>query len=184
MPARTTLALEWVPAPGLVANAYFTVVEALQRLEEPIQEIIELFASELDMNFFMEGRPTKWEALSEKTIKNKILEQIDSDTKGELRRGEFDPQAAADMFAYISKDFKILQRTTELYQKASSPEAWSVRSSGNEVVAWLADYPSYGDFHVEGTKFMPARDWTYISEEAQQEAEQILFDFVTEGWEG
>jgi phage gpG-like protein len=73
----------------------------------------------------------------------------------------------------------ILQDSGALHDAASNADSWAISVSGQSAVAALAA-PSYGRFHLTGTRHIPERPWDYISPEAEAESDEILLDWIEE----
>jgi len=179
MPARIALNVSWVPMPQLVAQTYFLSAERARDLETPMKEAVSLFGSEIDMNFQVEGRPEKWEELAPSTLRRKLGQAIDSDTRADIRLAT--EEYRSQVIDVAMGGIKILQDDGDLYDSATNPDSWVIQSSGNASIAELVDTTGYGAYHVEGTAKMPQRDFTYISDEALAEAEEYFAEWVLEG---
>jgi len=138
--------------PEIIASAYFMVSERAQQLVDPLRDATAIVAQEIEENFAAEGRPDHWEALAESTV---------------LVRGTDGP---------------ILTRTGELRSAVTSTSAWSVGGSGSDAEALLTDPTGYGGYHVEGTSRMPARDYTYVGDDALENIDELFLNWVAEPW--
>jgi len=152
MPARASISIEWIPQPEIIAQAYFMVAGQAQQLGEPLMASTEIVAQEIEANFAAEGRPEAWAPLSEATV---------------LTRGSDGP---------------ILTLTGALRAAVTSPSAWSQSGGGSDVEAVLTDPTGYGGYHVEGTSRMPARDYTYVSDDALQGIDELFLNWIAEPW--
>lgn len=178
MPGRVTFDFQWVPLPQLVARSYFMSAERAEQLEVPMRETVELFGSEIDMNFQVEGRPDRWADLADSTIRKRLGHALGSDVKQDIALAT--PEYRSQVIDYAMGGIKILQDEGTLYDAATNPDSWDIQSHGGSTVATLTDPTGYGFYHVEGTTHMPVRDFTYISDEALDEAEQYFADWVLE----
>jgi hypothetical protein len=185
--ARFSLELVWVPLPAFTANVYFMMAARAQQLVNPLREAIELVSTEIDMNFMQEGRPASWAPLAESTISHRLSGALGGPAatgvgtvREDIDLGTL--EYGAQIMAALMGDVKILQRTGTLRDAATDPSSWVIEASGNQAVAVLQDVVGYGHFHVEGTEYMPMRDWTYVSDEALDEAMEYWADWVTEPW--
>lgn len=157
IPDRITV--EFVSHPNIAAiiAGFFTTRERLDQLVEPATEVMKLMVREIQMNFDAEGRPTPWEPLAESTAR---------------KRGSEHP---------------ILDDEGDLVQAATSEESWVVSpaGAGRAAEAHLDIYavPYYGFFHITGLEFMPQRDWSFISDDALNEADDIVKRFVDDAME-
>jgi len=183
VPVRLGLEFVWIPAPTIVANAYFAAAEAARTLEIPMEEATEIIATEIDLNFEMEGRPEHWAPLSAATMHQRVMGTISGGGGLEtFRLGTSEWQA--QIFGAFAGSMKILTRTGTLRMGATEPRSWEVSSSGQTTIATLYDPTGYGHYHLTGTSIMPVRDYTYISEEAQEEIGELFLDYIEEAWEG
>jgi phage gpG-like protein len=178
MPVRLGLEFVWIPAPAIVAELFFAPAERAQQLDEPMKEATEIVATEIDLNFEVEGRPTHWAPLAPGTIQTRVM----GDIKGvggteSFREGTSEFQER--IFGGFASAVKILTRTGTLREGATNPDSWAIGGSGQDVVAALQDPTGYGGYHIEGTSKMPQRDYTYISEAAQDEIENLFIDFIS-----
>ncbi len=145
-----------IPAPTLIANAFFQTAERTSQMEEPVREIAQRFSEEIEANFAAEGRPSHWQDLAEATIAKRTNEGYGAGP--------------------------ILTRTGELRAAATDPDAWDIASSGQLVVAQL-NTPDYGRFHLTGWIYGPVRDWAYLSPEVDEDIDGILSDWLDEAFE-
>lgn len=118
------------------------------QMEQPMAESITIMATELDLNFISQGRPSHWVPDSAETMAQKL-------------------------------NSMILEESGDLHNEAIDVASWSTSGGGTDLVAELVDALGYGAYHVEGTRFMPVRDWTYVSDEALSEIDNIFMDWVT-----
>jgi len=154
VPVRVGIDVVWIPLPEIVAHAYFATAERAANMLEPMYEAVEVVRGQIETNFDVEGRPAKWEPLSEATL---FLREYEGYQSG-----------------------PILQRSGTLKSGATSAAAWDIDSSGQVVSAIMMDPTGYGHFHVEGTVFQPIRDYTYVDDEALDEIDNLFLDWVTE----
>jgi phage gpG-like protein len=158
MPGRFSLSIQAVPEPAVVAEGFFLTREKLDEMVGPITEVAHLISREIEANFAAQGRPQGWEALSDATV---------------ARRGSSEP---------------ILHDTGDMEAAVTDPNAWKVTPTvrGATAVMDESGFPTnsagdvYASFHITGTDFMPARDWTFIPDDAMAEADRIFEDFITE----
>lgn len=74
-------------------------------------------------------------------------------------------------------DHPILQDSGDLVAAATDPESWNFSRSGQTFIGTLST-PGYGKFHITGTRFMPMRDWTYLSPEFDEVLDTVLNDWM------
>lgn len=154
MPGRVSVEVVWSPGVEIVAQTYFTMSEKSAQLRNPTEEAARVALDQIDLNFQVEGRPVKWAALTAETM---------------LVRAALGFPAGP-----------ILQRSGDLRKSATTPP--TISQSGRSAVAEFVDTTGYGGFHIEGTLFMPSRDYTYIDDQALEEIDNIYFDWITEGF--
>ena len=70
----------------------------------------------------------------------------------------------------------ILVETGAL-RDAASGGAWSASQMGGSAEAVL-EAPGYGEFHITGTSYMPARDWTFLPASIVNDIEDSLVVFL------
>ena len=179
MPARVGLYVNWMPLPQIVASSYFASAERAQQLEQPMRDTVALFGSEIDMNFEMEGRPSPWTPLASSTIAKRLGVSLGSEGRADIALAT--DEYRSQVIDIAMGGLKILQDSGDLRDAATNPDSWAISSEGTSTVAELTDPTGYGFYHVEGTSRMPQRDWTYISDEALDEAEQYFAEWVLEG---
>lgn len=178
MPVRLGFEVVWIPQPAIVAQAFFSAAERARHLEEPMREATEIAATEIDLNFEVEGRPSHWAPLAPGTIRTRVMSDIGGVGGTEsFREGTSEFQER--IFSGFSSAVKILQRTGELRKGAVDPNSWAIGGGGQDTVAVLQDPTGYGGYHVEGTSKMPQRDYTYISDAAQDEMGELFLDFIS-----
>jgi phage gpG-like protein len=177
VPVQLGLEFVWIPQPAIVAEAYFATAERAQQLMEPMREATEIAATEIDLNFEVEGRPTHWAPLAAGTIRTRVMGDIKG-VGGSESFSEGTSEFQERIFSGFASAVKILTRTGTLREAAVNPGSWAIGGSGQDTVAVLQDPTGYGGFHVEGTSKMPQRDYTYISEAAQDEIGELFLDFI------
>lgn len=178
MPVTLGLEFVWIPQPAIVAEAYFATAERAQQLEIPMREATEIAATEIEANFDAEGRPTHWTPLAPGTIQTRVkadIKGVGGTESFRLGTAEFQER----IFSGFASAVKILNRTGTLKGAAVNPDSWAIGGSGQDTVAVLQDPTGYGGYHVEGTSKMPQRDYTYISDQAQEEIGELFLDFIT-----
>ena len=177
MPVGLGLEFTWIPQPAIVAEAFFATAERAQQLDIPMREATEIAATEIEANFDAEGRPTAWAPLAPSTIRTRVMSDIKS-VGGTESFGGGTAEFQSRIFSGFSSAVKILQRTGTLKGAAIDPNSWAIGGGGQDTVAVLQDPTGYGGYHVEGTSKMPQRDYTYISEQAQEEIGELFLDFI------
>ena len=185
MPGRTSIQFVWVPDLAIIAEAYFTMAERAQQMVDPMEDATATVATEIDLNFEVEGRPTPWAPLAPRTLHQRffgLLAGVSDTAQKTFKEGTEEWQGQVQ--SAFAASLKILQRTGALRKGATDPESWQVVQSGRETVATLYDDTGYGHFHVTGApaSHMPARDYTYISDEAMDEIENMFADWILEPW--
>lgn len=178
MTVRLGLEFVWIPQPAIVAEAYFATAERAQQLQVPMREATEIAATEIEANFDAEGRPEHWAPLAPGTVNTRVkadIAGVGGTESFKLGTSEFQSR----IFSGFASAVKILNRTGALKGAAVDPNSWAIGGSGQDTVAVLQDPTGYGGYHVEGTSKMPQRDYTYISEQAQEEIEELFLDFIT-----
>lgn len=179
MPARLTLTAEWLPLPAIVAQSYFMASERAMDMSTPMGEVVQIFGSEIDMNFQVEGRPSHWDPLAPSTLAKKLSMSLGPEGRADVNLGTSEYKSSVIGAAIGS--MKILRDTGTLYDAATDPNSWVISTEGTTTVAELEDVTGYGIYHVEGTSTpMPQRDYTYISDEALDEAENTFADWIME----
>lgn len=94
-------------------------------------------------------------------------------------QGRWPPLAASTLARKAAQGYPpdMLVRTGELEDSVSGGE-WQVGRVGGDFIGVL-DVAGHGGFHIEGTDFMPARDFTFIPDSVEAEigavAEEWLF---------
>lgn len=152
MPGRFSADLVLTPLPGVVANAFFVAAERIKDMSAPMEEATRIISDEIKANFDAQGRPGKWPALAESTTRKKTTEGLDP---------------------------RILQATQALYEGVS--RSWDIgQEGGGTWVAVLDDPTGYGFFHLEGTKWMPVRDWAFVPDDAIDAIEQAFYEWLEE----
>jgi len=157
MPVRLGIDVVWTPLPAVVANAYFATAEYAANMLDPMYDAVELVRGQILENFDVEGRPARWEPLSEATVG--IREETG-----------------------FPGEHPILERTSALKTGATSAAAWDIEHSGQTITAVFLDPTGYGSFHITGTIYMPIRDWSYVDDEALDEIESVFMEYVTQEW--
>lgn len=157
MPGGERFDIQFTSTPDLtlVAEGFFVTRQRLDEMVRPTQRVVdEVFVPEIETNFLVEGRPP-WEQLAPSTVK---------------KRGSAHP---------------ILQDRGKLIAAATSGSAWVVspETRGATAVFDMGMLPDYAPFHVSGTHFMPQRDFTTISDDADERIDQIFAEFVDEAVE-
>lgn len=74
---------------------------------------------------------------------------------------------------------EILVRTGDLKEAVTGGE-WNASRSGGGFVATL-EVPSYGSFHIEGTSFMPVRDFTFVPDTVEAGLANIAEEWIFGG---
>jgi phage gpG-like protein len=178
VPVQLGFEIVWIPQPAIVAEAYFATAERAEQLQIPMREATEIAATEIEANFDAEGRPTAWPPLTEGTIQTRVHADIKGVGGAEsFRAGTAEFQQR--IFSGFAGGLKILQRSGTLKGAAVDPNSWAIGGSGQDTVAVLTDPTGYGAYHIEGTSKMPQRDYTYISDQAQEEIGELFLDFIT-----
>lgn len=148
MAARFLIDVVFIPEPAIVANAYFALAEQVDDMREPVEEIVQFISENGIPEVFEAGRSGGWPAHADSTVE---------------RWGEH----------------KLLHLDGDLEGAATSPEAWSIQGSGQTVTASLApNLPPYGIFHIEGTDFMPSRNFVELPAHVVDKAEDIFEQWV------
>jgi hypothetical protein len=192
---RFSLTITVTPNPTIVAQEFFAMAERADHLAEPLQEVIGLWGSELDANFAAGGRPEKWAPLAPATIAHRYAEhmrgvkQMIRETRPSGRGAQETPESESALAKFFLAEQLFAGRqqplidSGDLQAGAGDPNNWSV-SGGNPAVAQMQDPTGYGLFHVTGREtpnFMPVRDWTFISDEALDEADSYIADYIVGG---
>jgi hypothetical protein len=187
MPIQMSFELVFNPEPILVANAFFASADKAKSLANPLREAVDIYSTEIDLNFYMQGRPDKWAPLSARTVRARLSQKLSgpsssSDVSGETKMQELrrmsHETAVAQLSSMIS-ELQILIDTDTLHGAAVDPASWAITQGGQNAEAQL-EVPAYGAFHITGTGFMPSRDWSYISDQALEEIDSIFSDWVME----
>ena len=147
---RVSLSVEFVPAPAVVAEGFFMTAERLQMLDEPLRNSIPVATNEVEMNFAMEGRPTKWEDLAEGTA---------------MIRGS---------------DHPILDRTGTLRSEAGQEWAFRRHDSHTVSAEMIdpTGYGAFHITGTNAP--MPIRDWSYVSEDGVDAIQAVFMDWLEE----
>jgi phage gpG-like protein len=153
MPERLSFDVIITPLPAMTAELFFGLKERVQKLEEPMKQVIEAYSEEIQENFDVEGRPEKWEDLASSTIATRV------------RQG-YGPGP-------------ILERSGALKDEATDPGSWDITIEGQTVVG-LQAVPGYGAFHITGApgSNMPERDWSYMSPQFLDYADEIYDEYL------
>jgi hypothetical protein len=154
VPERFGVEVVATPLPSIVAEGYFMLAERLSRLVEPARLAAGVLSREIATNFAVGGRPTPWPPLADVTVRRKGHD-------------------------------RLLVDTEDMYSAATSEESWQVESGGRSASAHLdsSALPYYSIFHIEGTQFMPERDFTFIPDEALDKVEDIFGEFIDQALE-
>lgn len=157
MPGRFSLDFVAIPQPALVARGYFIAADKLNQLPEPLLRASEVVSREIEINFEAEGRPP-WDALEAATSERK---------------------------SQLGLDPRILRATGELFEAVTSPDAWDIGMEGStQAAALLRDTTDHGTFHITGTSFMPARDWSFVPDDALDRIEEVFYEWLEEAFAG
>ena len=179
MPIRATIYIEATPEPAIVAEAYFLSAARAQDMWGVLDESAAIADGEVALNFAAQGRPTHWAPLSQATIerRTRALTQGQKDLISKLRTG-----SPTNPTPDLQGAFPILIDSGDLLAGATSGDNWQRRTLGfaSQAVEML-DPTGYGHFHVTGTRYMPQRDWTYISQDAIDKMANIMADWVVSG---
>lgn len=185
---RTGIQFVWTPEPTIVANMYFEMAQRAAEMEVPMEEATIIMATEIDLNFALEGRPTPWPPLSLRTLMQRMRIQMNTvgivgSSRTQLREASTDYKIAVGNL--LLSGIKILQRTGKLKSGAVDPRSWVIDTWAMKTTATLADATGYGHFHITGAPAnnMPMRDYTYISDEGMTEIENMFGDWIAEPWE-
>jgi hypothetical protein len=158
MTARIVPDIIFSPMPQVVAQAFFTAAERIRDMQAPMEAAARIVSEEIAANFEAQGRPGKWPELADSTIRKKAGQGLDP---------------------------RILHATLALYAGASGEGygglgSWDIAQTGTAWTAILEDPTGYGFFHLEGTKFMPVRDWAFIPDDAYDEVDQVFLEWLHE----
>lgn len=153
MAGRFVLDLVATPSPAVVAKGLFIASEKLNDLGEPLQRAGEVVRNEIDENFAANGRPSPWAPLAESTLRKKGQQGLDP---------------------------RILRATLSLYEGLMNPGIWDIQVTGNEGTATMADPTGYGELHLNGTRFMPMRDYAFVSDDGLENIDEIFYQWLEE----
>jgi hypothetical protein len=73
-----------------------------------------------------------------------------------------------------------LVRTGALKGAVESAE-WQASRRGMSEFVGILEVPGYGRFHAEGTRFMPARDFTFIADDVESDIANAAEDWIFGG---
>ncbi len=146
--------VEMSPNPRILTDDFTQWGLDIRSAKEPLKRSIqEVMAPSFKANFDEGGRPS-WEPLSETTLLMKALAGQPSD---------------------------ILVATGQLKKTVQQLNLWKIDGPGGEAyIDTLPEKISYGKFHMEGTRRMPARPFMDFQEEDLDKIQEIFADWIVE----
>lgn len=153
MAQRSTIEVDFVPLPTVVAQGYFVTAAALDNMVEPVTEISQFISDQISKKFDDAG--PGWPEHAPATI---------------LRWGEHDLlQLSGDLRSEVTSESawdiaRVSHGAVGTFNPDNAGDAFS----------------NYGIFHIEGTENMPARNFLDLDPSAEDEAEDIFDRWVDE----
>lgn len=139
--------VSFLPPLGMIAADFHALGLDIRSFREPLKRSIQqVVAPSIQTNFDVGGRP-EWEPLAEKTLEDKARLGYPSDP---------------------------LVRTGKLRRVAGQLNAWTLTSE-DATMTQLSGV-DYGEFHQDGTQFMPAREFAIIQDPDDVDAIQQVFE--------
>ena len=145
--------------PTQVGKDYAALARDVRSFREPLKRSVkQVMGPSFRKNFEVGGRPT-WPPLADETLRIKAQQNYPDD---------------------------ILIRTGKLRRVAGQLNLWSFSKDDARVVT-IPPGAEYGQFHMSGTKWMPAREWMGFQSEDVDKIEQVFVEWIQEraarrGW--
>ncbi len=97
-------------------------------------------------------------------------------------RGNWPPLKASTLArkAREGYDLSALVRSEALIDAVAGDE-WQAGQVGSGTFEAVLPVPGYGFYHRQGTRFMPARDWAFISDDVVGDIENIFAEYILQG---
>jgi len=107
-----------------------------------------------------------------------VGEIVNTELASNFATGAFVPLASATLArkAAEGSPMDILVRSGAL-KDAAGTAPWSVSSGGGGAIAEKG-VPGYGGFHLDGTQYMPVRDWAFLDDGADIPILSAFLDFI------
>lgn len=145
--------ISFLPPLELIAADFHALGLDIRSFREPLKRSVQqVVAPSIFENFVSEGRP-QWEPLADSTVESK------------------------ERAGYGNEN--ILSRTGKLAKAATQLNAWTI-TSDDATMTQLSGV-DYGEFHQDGTQFMPAREFAIIQDPDDVDGiERIFEEWLTE----
>lgn len=103
---------------------------------------------------------------------------VSDEIKINFDKSDWEPLSATTIARKVAGGYPLepLIRTEAMMQAATGGE-WSASKSGKGAIAVLG-LPGYSEFHMDGTSYMPARDFTFLSSDFLGKLEDSLAGYL------
>src|SRR5437588_11816961 len=73
VPVRVDVQIIVDPGVTVIAEAFFATADKLQNMQPLLRDMVELISTEIDLNFQMQGRPSKLQPLAASTLQRRAF---------------------------------------------------------------------------------------------------------------